>query len=157
MAVTNIIFFSSISYYILSKKKRKKKVFYTLSHTHILTLSFPFFVHLLWLIWKSLFFHRWKGENSRENKKKAQKKTLAQAEHNTAAHNEQMNDQTNKQTHRQTRVYVCIQPTKATQWKTTMFFQRKALVLVRIYDSNGAFCGDRTQFSLLFFFSHMVI
>ena len=156
MAVTNIIFFSSISYYILSKKKRKKKVFYTLSHTHILTLSFPFFVHLLWLNWKSLFFIAEKVK-IRERLKKAQKKTLAQAEHNTAAHNEQMNDQTNKQTHRQTRVYVCIQPTKATQWKTTMFFQRKALLLVRIYDSNGAFCGDRTQFSLLFFFSHMVI
>ena len=30
-------------------------------------------------------------------------------------------------------------------------FQRKALILVRIYDFNSAFCGDRTQFSLLFF------
>ena len=110
----------------LKKRKEKKKVFYTLSHTHILTLSFPFFVHLLCLIWKSLFFGDEKVK-IRERIKKAQKKTLAQTKHNMAAHNEQMNDQTNKQTHRQTRVHVCMQPTKATQWKKRRCFPKKII------------------------------
>ena len=155
MAVTNILFFSSISYYILSKKKRKKKVFYTLSHTHILTLSFPFFVHLLWLIWKSLFFGDEKVK-IRERIKKAQKKTLAQTKHNTAAHNEQMNDQTNKQTHRQTRVHVCIQPTKATQWKKMMFSKEKLwfwseyMILIVLFVATGL------RSPCCFFFSHVI-
>ena len=97
MAVTNILFFSSISYYILSEKE---SLVLTLTHTlTFFSLLFPFFVHVLWLIWKSLFFGDEKVK-IRERLKKAQKKTLAQTKHNTAAHNEQMNDQTNKQTHR---------------------------------------------------------
>ena len=153
MAVTNIIFFSSISYYILSEKE---SLVLTLTHTlTFFSLLFPFFVHVLWLIWKSLFFGDEKVK-IRERLKKAQKKTLAQTKHNTAAHNEQMNDQTNKQTHRQTRVHVCMQPTKATQRKKTMFFQRKALVLVRIYDFNSAFLW-RQDSILLGTLSHMVI
>ena len=73
-----------------------------------------------------------------------------------AAHNEQMNDQTNKQTHRQTCVHVHA-AYKGHTVKKDDVFQRKALILVRIYDFNSAFCGDRTQFSLLFFLSCYLI
>ena len=140
MAVTNIIFFSSISYYILSKKE---SLVLTLSHTlTFFSLLFPFFVHVLCLIWKSLFFGDEKVK-IRERIKKAQKKALAQTKHNTAAHNEQMNDQTNKQTHRQTRVHVCMQPTKATQRKKTMLSKEKLwfwseyLVLIVLFVATG--------------------
>ena len=105
MAVTNIIFFSSISYYILSKKKRKKKVFYTLSHTHILTLSFPFFVHLLWLNWKSLFFIAEKVK-IRERIKKKHKRRRWHKQSTTRRHT--MNKWTIKQISKHTDRHVCM-------------------------------------------------
>ena len=153
MAVTNILFFSSISYYILSKKE---SLVLTLSHTlTFFSLLFPFFVHVLWLIWKSLFFSDEKVK-IRERIKKAQKKTLAQTKHNTAAHNEQMNDQTNKQTHGQTCVHVCIQPTKATQRKKRCFSKEKLWFWSEYMIFNSAFLW-RQDSILLGAFSHMVI
>ena len=135
MAVTNILFFSSISYYILPQKE---SLVLTHSRSHFLSLLFPFFVHVLCLIWKSLFFGDEKVK-IRERIKKAQKKTLAQTKHNMAAHNEQMNDQTNKQTHRQTHVHVCMQPTKAIQWKKTMFSKEKLWFWSEYMIFNSAF------------------
>ena len=88
----------------LKKEKKKESLLHTLTHSHTHTF-FPFLCASVVIKLKIAFFHRWKGENSRENKKK-HKRRRWHKQSTTRRHT--MNKWTIKQISKHTDRHVCM-------------------------------------------------